>query len=103
MFNSNDNSMIWLLILFMLAGNNSRPFMPSTEELNKIFQDGIKIFLEDNKEQVAKASTEAPIHQLKELYDASTKIEDPEVNAKVLGVAMTIMKNVDLGDCCCCG
>lgn len=105
MFNSgNDNSMFWLLLLFMLAGNtNTQITPPSNEEINKIMQNGIEKFLEDHKELVEKANVDSPIWQLDTLYKASKEIDNPEANAKVLSVAMSIMKNIETMNNYCCG
>lgn len=108
MFNSNnnDNSMFWLiLLLFMMAGNNNSPFdIPSTEMANNIFQDGIEKFLKANKETLDKAEYGDPIWQLNELNEAAKAIDNNETKAKVLSVAMQIMRKIDPNqNNCCCG
>lgn len=106
MFNSNDNSNLWaMILLFMLAGNTNIPFkFPTTEEINKIFQNGIEKFLEDKKEDLTKAEYGDPIWQLNELLEASKNNCNTEVNAKILSVAMSIMNNIDPNkvNCACC-
>ena len=102
MFNSNnnDNSMLWLLIILFMLSSNNQP-MP-TEKINEIFKNGIGSFLENNKAEADKADTGSLMWQLKELYAASKGIKDVESNAKVLSVAMDIMKKIELeGNCCC--
>lgn len=107
MFNSNnDNSMLWLmLVLFMMAGNNNSPLeVPSTEMMNKIFQEGIEKFLNDNKEALSKAEYGDPIWQLNELNTASKAIDNNETKGKVLSVALQIMRKIDPSqNNCCCG
>ena len=106
MFNSNNdaNSMLWLLILFMLAGNTNTNFVPPTnEEINKIMQNGIEKFLSDHKELVEKADADSPLTQLNTLYNVSKEIDNSETDAKVLGVAMSIMKNIETMNKYCCG
>lgn len=106
MFNSNnnDNSMLWLFILFLLAGNTNTNFIPPTnEEINKIMQNGIEKFLNDHKELVEKSNADSPLAQLNTLYNVSKEIDNPETNAKILGVAVSIMKNIETMNNYCCG
>lgn len=108
MFNSNnDNSMLWLmLVLFMMDGNNNSPLeVPSAEMMNKIFQEGIETFLNDNKEALSKAEYGDPIWQLNELNEATKAIDNNETKNKILSVALQIMRKIDpnQNDCCCGG
>lgn len=109
MFNSNNNdsSMFWfMLLLFMMAGNNNSFFdLPSTEMMNKIFQDEIENFLKANKETLDKAEYGDPIWQLNELNEVAKAIDNHNTKAKVLSVATQIMKKIDpnQNSCCCDG
>lgn len=104
MFNSNDNSMLWLLILFMLVGNNSNSFVPPTdEEICKVFEKTIDTYLEENKELLEKAQINSPLWQIKELSDAAKEIEDLKVRLKVINVAFSVKTNLESTNAFCCG
>lgn len=99
MFNSNDNSMIWLLILFMLAGNTNTKFGPPTdEEICKAFDASVASFLSENEKLIPDAKVNSPLWQVHELKKAADNIEDQSVRLKVLQIAMSIIENLKLAN-----
>lgn len=95
MFNNNDNSILWLLILFALAANHpSSESTTSTEDICKAFTTSIDNYLEERKELTSKARVNSPLWQLSELRKAADGIEDVNTKCKVLCVAMSIIDNL---------
>lgn len=103
-----DNiSMMWLLLLFMLASNNTaNQFkVPTNEEICEIFTKNLEHYLDKNEEALKKASADSPLGLIHRLTKTSKKIEDPDVRVEVLSAAMSIMSKLDEmnGFCCCNG
>lgn len=105
MFNSNDNSTLWLLILLLLATNNS-PTIPepengTVEDACSAFQKIVDDYLKGHKKLLDEARVGSPMWQIKELSEASESIEDPQTRAKVLQVAISIVKSMEMSNRFC--
>lgn len=105
MFNSNDNLTFWLLLLLLLATNNS-PTVPEPdsdsiegvcEELQKIVDN----YLKDNKNLFDNARVGSPMWQIKELNEAAGSIESPHTRIKVFQVAISIIKSMEMSNRYC--
>lgn len=95
MFNNDDNSILWFLILFALAANRpSSESQTSTEDICKAFTTSIDKYFEEHKELTSKARVNSPLWQLSELRKAADGIEDINIKCKVLCVAMSIIDNL---------
>lgn len=103
MFNNNDSSMLWLIILFMLANNGANFAPPTDEEMCKVFTTTVDTFLEDNKAILDKANLDSPLWQLKTLRSTFDDIEDPKTRLKVIEVAMSIVRNIETVNKFACG
>lgn len=103
MFNNNDSSMVWLLILFMLSMNGQNFNPPTNEEMCTVFLKAVDTYLEDNKHLVEKANIGSPLWQLKHLREAVDGIEDIDTKLKVVEVAMSIMRNIEAVNKYACG
>lgn len=105
MFNSNDNSTLWLLILLLLATNNSSPVPEpengTVEDACCAFQKIVDDYLKDHKKLLDEARVGSPMWQIKELSEASESIEDPQTRVKVLQVAISIVKSMEMSNRFC--
>lgn len=100
MFNANNNSTLWLLILLLLATNNSptipEPNSDSIEGVCEEFQKIVDNYLKDNKNILDNARVGSPMWQIKELSEAAGSIEVPQTRIKVLQVAISIIKSMKM-------
>jgi hypothetical protein len=105
MFNANDNSTLWFLILLLLATNNPSPILEpendSVEGACEAFQKVIDDYLKDHKKLLDEARVGSPMWQLKELSEAAESIEDPQTRVKVLQVATSIVKSMEMSNRFC--
>lgn len=103
MFNNNDSSMLWLIILFMIANNGANFAPPTDEEMCEVFTKTVDAFIEDHKELLAKANVDSPLWQLKALRSTFDKIEDHNTRLQVIEVAMSIIRNIEAVNKYACG
>jgi hypothetical protein len=105
MFNSNDNSTLWLLILLLLATNNPSPIPEpendSIEGACEAFQKVVDDYLKDHKKLLDEARVGSPMWQLKELSEVAESIEDSQTRIKVLQVAISIVKSMEMSNKFC--
>lgn len=105
MLNANDNSTLWLLILLLLATNNSpaipEPDSDSIEGVCEEFQKIVDNYLKDNKNLFDNARVGSPMWQIKELNETAGSIESPHTRIKVLQVATAIVKSMEMSNRYC--
>ena len=103
MFNNDNSSMLWMLILFMLANNGANFTPPTSEEICEAFIRSVDAYMEDNKPLLEKAQVNSPLWQLRELREVTDKIDDPDTRIKILNVVMSIMSNIETVNKYACG